>query len=90
MEVGNLECCVLEQCLLESCFAGGGIVLLYASKYPDVRTVVNISGRYDLKTGVAERLGEDFMERVKQDGFVDVKCKKTGGSLMTTEYCYVW
>lgn len=60
---------------------GGGIVLLYASKCPDVQTVVNISGRYDLKTGVAERLGEDFMERIKKDGYIDVKCEKTGNLL---------
>jgi len=70
--------------MLKSCSAGGGIVLLYASKYPDVRTVVNMSGRYDLKTGVAERLGEDFMERIKKDGYIDVKCEKTGGSLLNS------
>jgi uncharacterized protein len=29
--------------------AGGDIVLLYASKYHDVTTVVNVSGRFDLK-----------------------------------------
>ncbi|XP_028751606.1 uncharacterized protein LOC114711385 [Neltuma alba] len=51
---------------------GGGVVLLYASRYRDIKTVVNLSGRYDLKTGVEERLGKDFMERVKKDGFIDV------------------
>ncbi|KAL5768600.1 hypothetical protein ACOSQ2_015383 [Xanthoceras sorbifolium] len=60
---------------------GGGVVLLYASKYHDVRTVVNVSGRYDMKVGIGERLGEDFMERIKQDGFIDVK--NTAG---TVEY----
>ena len=49
------------------------MVLLYASKYHDIKTVVNISSRYDLKTGVKERLGEDFMERIKKDGFIDVQ-----------------
>ncbi|KAJ1400676.1 Serine aminopeptidase, S33 [Sesbania bispinosa] len=52
---------------------GGGVVLLYASKYHDVKTVVNLSGRYDLKTGVEERLGKDYMERIRKDGFIDVK-----------------
>ncbi|XP_057421331.1 uncharacterized protein LOC130715269 isoform X2 [Lotus japonicus] len=52
---------------------GGGVVLLYASKYHDIKTVVNISGRYDLKTGIEERLGKDFMERIRKDGFIDVK-----------------
>lgn len=51
---------------------GGGVVLLYASKYHDVKTVVNCSGRYDLKSGIEERLGKDFMERIKKDGFIDV------------------
>ncbi|XP_021715103.1 uncharacterized protein LOC110683062 isoform X2 [Chenopodium quinoa] len=57
---------------------GGDVVLLYASKYHDIHTVVNLSGRYDLKKGIAERLGEDFMERIKKNGYIDVKCKKTG------------
>ncbi|KAK7329682.1 hypothetical protein VNO77_23857 [Canavalia gladiata] len=52
---------------------GGGVVLLYASKYHDIRTVVNLSGRYDLKTGVEERFGKDYMERIRKDGFIDVK-----------------
>ncbi|KAI9123241.1 hypothetical protein K1719_006130 [Acacia pycnantha] len=51
---------------------GGGVVLLYASKYHDIKTVVNISGRHDLKTGVEERLGKDCMERIKKDGFIDM------------------
>lgn len=48
-------------------------MLLYASKYHDIRTVVNVSGRYDLKKGIAERLGKDFMELIKKEGFVDIK-----------------
>ncbi|RYR06698.1 hypothetical protein HN51_071647 [Arachis hypogaea] len=51
----------------------GGVVLLYASKYDDVKLVVNISGRYDLKIGVEERLGKGYMKRIKKDGFIDVK-----------------
>ncbi|KAI4335290.1 hypothetical protein L6164_013951 [Bauhinia variegata] len=52
---------------------GAGVVLLYASKYDDVKTVVNLSGRYDLKRGLEERLGEDFMERIRKNGFIEVK-----------------
>jgi hypothetical protein len=53
--------------------AGGGVVLLYASKYHDVKAVVNLSGRYDMKTGIEARLGNDYMKRIKEDGFIDVK-----------------
>nr|KYP46179.1 Putative uncharacterized protein YDL057W family [Cajanus cajan] len=52
---------------------GGDIVLLYASKYHDIKTVVNLSGRYDLKEGIEERLGKDYLERIRKDGFIDVK-----------------
>lgn len=48
------------------------MVLLYASKYHDIRTVVNVSGRYDL-TRIADRLGEDFMEQIEKNGYIDVK-----------------
>ncbi|KAK2395599.1 alpha/beta-Hydrolases superfamily protein [Trifolium repens] len=58
---------------------GGDVVLLYASKYHDIKTVVNLSGRYDLKVGIEERLGKDYLERIKNDGFIDVK--KGSGSL---------
>ncbi|TKY54477.1 YDL057W protein [Spatholobus suberectus] len=57
---------------------GGDVVLLYASKYHDIKTVVNLSGRYDLKAGLEERLGKDYMERIRKDGFIDVK--RSGGS----------
>ncbi|RID58439.1 hypothetical protein BRARA_F01742 [Brassica rapa] len=52
---------------------GGDVVLLYASKYHDISNVINLSGRYDLKRGIGERLGEDFLERLEQQGFFDVK-----------------
>lgn len=54
------------------------MVLLYASKYRDIHILVNVSGRYDLNRGIAERLGEDFMQIIKKDGYIDVK-NKTGG-----------
>lgn len=52
------------------------MVLLYASRYHDIHTVINVSGRYDLKKGIEERLGKEFMDRIKKDGFVDIKNKK--------------
>lgn len=55
--------------------AGGNVVLFYASKYHDIHTLVNISGRYYPSKGIAERLGEDFMQRAKGEGFIDVKDK---------------
>ncbi|KAL3532629.1 hypothetical protein ACH5RR_006150 [Cinchona calisaya] len=54
---------------------GGNIVLLYASKYHDICTVINVSGRYKLDRGIDERLGKDFLERIKRDGFIDVKSR---------------
>lgn len=56
---------------------GGDVVLLYASKYHDIKNVINVSGRYDLKRGIEERIGDNFMQRIEKDGFVDVK-DKTG------------
>ncbi|OAY27120.1 uncharacterized protein LOC110604291 [Manihot esculenta] len=56
---------------------GGDVVLLYASKYCNIPAVVNVSGRYDLNKGIEERFGKDFMEKIKQEGFIDVK-NKTG------------
>ncbi|KAK6120411.1 hypothetical protein DH2020_045891 [Rehmannia glutinosa] len=54
---------------------GGCIVLLYASEYHDIGAVVNVSGRYDLQRGMEERLGENFLERLKKDGYIDVKTR---------------
>ena len=56
------------------------MVLLYASRYCDIRTVVNVSGRYDLKGGIVERFGEDIMQRLKERGYVEIKDKN--GNLM--------
>ncbi|KAF5182061.1 Alpha/beta-Hydrolases superfamily protein, partial [Thalictrum thalictroides] len=55
---------------------GGNVVLLYASKYHDVPTIVNVSGRYDLKKGIDDRFGKDFLQNIKRDGFVDVMGKR--------------
>ncbi|KAK2989668.1 hypothetical protein RJ640_021588 [Escallonia rubra] len=53
----------------------GNVVVLYASKYHDIPTVVNVSGRYNLEGGLEERLGSDFLQRIKKDGFIDVTSK---------------
>ncbi|XP_028777303.1 uncharacterized protein LOC114733993 isoform X1 [Neltuma alba] len=52
---------------------GGNVALLYASKYKDVDIIVNISGRFNLVKGIEGRLGKNFMQRIKRDGFIDVK-----------------
>lgn len=57
-------------------FAGGNVVLLYASMYENVHTVVNISGRFSLENGVEARLGKDFRQRITQNGFIDIKNKR--------------
>ncbi|KAB2604246.1 hypothetical protein D8674_036690 [Pyrus ussuriensis x Pyrus communis] len=64
---------------------GGDAVLLYASTYHDIRTVVNVCGRYDLKKGIEECLGKDFMEVIKKEGFIDVKNKSGDGNYRVTE-----
>ncbi|KAG7559997.1 hypothetical protein ISN45_Aa05g015610 [Arabidopsis thaliana x Arabidopsis arenosa] len=58
--------------------SGGDVVLLYASKYHDIPNVINLSGRYDLKKGIGERLGDDFLERIKDQGYIDVKDGDSG------------
>lgn len=51
-------------------------MVLYASLHHNIRTVVNVSGRYKMDRGIEERLGKDNLERVKKDGYVDIKSKK--------------
>ncbi|KAG4931487.1 hypothetical protein JHK82_048595 [Glycine max] len=55
---------------------GGNVVLLYASKYKDIHIVVNISGRFNLARGMEGRLDKNFIQRIKQDGYIDVKNKR--------------
>lgn len=52
------------------------MVLLYASTYGDVHTLVNISGRFNLENGIEARLGKGFQQRIKQNGFIDIKNKR--------------
>ncbi|KAL7121913.1 hypothetical protein ACP275_01G013300 [Erythranthe tilingii] len=55
---------------------GGNAVLMYASRYNDVRTIVNIAGRFDLKRGIEGRLGKNFREKMERFGFIDVKNRR--------------
>ncbi|WMV38230.1 hypothetical protein MTR67_031615, partial [Solanum verrucosum] len=64
---------------------GGNVVLLYASKYHDVHTVINLSGRYNLEKGIAERLGKDFLKIIKKDSFIDVKNRAGNVEYRVTE-----
>lgn len=51
---------------------GGSTILLYASKFKEVHTIVNASGRLDLKEGLDNILGADFLEKIEA-GPLDVK-----------------
>uniref|UniRef100_A0A5B7APH9 Serine aminopeptidase S33 domain-containing protein n=1 Tax=Davidia involucrata TaxID=16924 RepID=A0A5B7APH9_DAVIN len=64
---------------------GGSVVLLYASKYHDTCAVVNVSGRYKLERGIDNILGKDFLERIKKDGFIDVKNREGQVNFHVTE-----
>ena len=51
-------------------------MLLYAAKFNDVSIVVNMSGRFNLERGIEGRLGKDFLQRIKENGFIDVWNKR--------------
>lgn len=55
---------------------GGNAVLLYASRYNEIETVVNIAGRFNLRRGIEGRLGKDFQEKIELHGFIDVANRK--------------
>ncbi|KAL2338728.1 hypothetical protein Fmac_013174 [Flemingia macrophylla] len=58
---------------------GANVALLYASKYHDIKTIVNLSGSHDLKLGLEFRLGKDFLERLRKEGFIELKADTPGG-----------
>lgn len=72
--------------LLDGGRTGGNAVLLYASRYNDVQTIVNIAGRFDLKRGIEGRLGKDFLEKIKQYGFIDVRNRRGRSVLSVSAY----
>lgn len=51
-------------------------MLLYASMNHDIPVIVNISGRFALERGIDGRLGKNFMQRIKKDGYIDVRNRK--------------
>ncbi|XP_076937229.1 putative uncharacterized protein YDL057W [Bidens hawaiensis] len=64
---------------------GGTVVVLYASLYQDIRTVISVSGRYNMHSGLEDRLGKNYMERAKKEGFIDIKSKKGQALYRVTE-----
>jgi len=64
---------------------GGNAVLLYASMYHDVTAIVNISGRFALEQGIDGRLGKNFMQKIKKEGFIDVRNKRGEFEYRVTE-----
>ncbi|KAG6523801.1 hypothetical protein ZIOFF_013688 [Zingiber officinale] len=64
---------------------GGSVVVLYASKYADAHTVINISGCFDFKRGIENVLGQDYLQRIKIDGFIDVMDKNGKFAFRVTE-----
>ncbi|XP_010460756.1 PREDICTED: uncharacterized protein LOC104741569 [Camelina sativa] len=52
---------------------GGNVVLVYASKYHDIRNVINLTGYSDLKKDLVRRLGENYLERIEQQGYIDAR-----------------
>ncbi|XP_042506429.1 uncharacterized protein LOC122082737 isoform X2 [Macadamia integrifolia] len=68
---------------------GGNVVLLYASTYSDVHTVINASGRFNLERGNESHLGTDFLQRIRIDGIIDVK-DDTVTSFIRTQFSLVY
>ncbi|KAE8813688.1 hypothetical protein D1007_09192 [Hordeum vulgare] len=66
-------------------FCRGNAVLLSASMYHNVASIVNISGRFALEQGIDGRLGKNFMKRIKKDGYIDVRNKKGKFEYRVTE-----
>ena len=64
-------------------------MLLYASMYHDVTVIVNISGRFALEQGMEGRLGKNFLQRIKKDGYIDVRNKKGVSLLHLTCHYFV-
>ncbi|EEE64525.1 putative uncharacterized protein YDL057W isoform X1 [Oryza sativa Japonica Group] len=64
---------------------GGNAVLLYASMNHDIPVIVNISGRFALERGIDGRLGKNFMQRIKKDGYIDVRNRKGEFEYQVTE-----
>lgn len=64
---------------------GGDVVILYASVHDDVGTIVNLSGRFDLRKGIEERIGEGSIDKINKEGYLDVKDKSENASYRVTK-----
>ncbi|KAD6795201.1 hypothetical protein E3N88_06097 [Mikania micrantha] len=64
---------IIGHIYLENLFAGGNVVVLYASLHHDIKKVINVSGRYKMDRGVEEILGKNYLERAKKDGVIEFK-----------------
>jgi hypothetical protein len=81
--------CNFLSCNAENVIAGGNVVLLYASKYQDIHTVVNVSGRYDLSKGIEERLGKKTLcKESRRLEFLKSRIKK-GNLLVYVQHGHV-
>lgn len=49
------------------------MALLYALKYHDISTIVNVSGCHDLETDILEWQGKDIIGLIKNVGYFNVK-----------------
>ncbi|KAM7255393.1 hypothetical protein ACFE04_026095 [Oxalis oulophora] len=56
----------------------GNVVLLYASMYNDMHIIVSLYVRFNLEIGMETRLGKDFLQAIKRDGFIDPAHEKIG------------
>ena len=54
--------------------------------YHDIKVVINISGRFALDKGMEGRLGKNFIKRVQDAGFIDVK-DKSGNGCSSIGFC---
>eukprot|EP00803_Ostreobium_quekettii_P000717 evm.model.scf_4145.1 EVM.evm.TU.scf_4145.1 scf_4145:4128-8431(-) len=63
----------------------GNVAVLYASQFDDIPSVVNISGRFDLKSGVTERFGPDIFDRLEACNELEMVRKNEDG-----EFQFKW
>ncbi|CAG9460532.1 unnamed protein product [Pedinophyceae sp. YPF-701] len=57
---------------------GANAVLLYEAVFDDVPLVVNVAGRHLLSRGVVERLGQQTVDKINDEGSAVVKTKRKG------------
>jgi dienelactone hydrolase len=46
----------------------GSVVLLYGAQYNDVRCIVNVAGRFDMRKGIDQRLGAEGLAALAATG----------------------